>query len=175
MMEITENPSTHYGPSEVIYIHSEAQVSVRRIYTHSSVVRSPRNGEMKIKVASGQGLAEFAILLPVLILFIMIIFDLGRMAYYYSAIHNAAREGARYAAIHHESATSSDIAAAARRLVAGLDGNLMSITSSYPTEDTVRVTITYQFGTATPIISRLRGSANNTLTLTSQATMQLEK
>jgi len=28
MMEITENPSTHYGPSEVIFIHSEAQVSV---------------------------------------------------------------------------------------------------------------------------------------------------
>jgi len=107
-------------------------------------------------------------------LFVMIIFDLGRMAYYYSAIHNAAREGARYAAIHHDTATASDIAAAARQLVSGLDPSLLSISSSYPTGETVQVTVAYQFGTATPIISMLRGSADNTFTLTSQATMQLE-
>jgi len=135
---------------------------------------SQQNDRTRKKNTVGQGLVEFAIILPVLVLFVMIIFDLGRIAYYYSAIHNAAREGARYAAIHHSTATASDISAAARQLTAGLDNSLMTITSSYPTEDTVQVTITYQFGTATPIISILSGSANNTFTLTSQATMRLE-
>ena len=133
-----------------------------------------RNDTKRKKRTRGQGLVEFAIILPVLILFIMIIFDLGRMAYYYSAIHNASREGARYAAIHHRTATATDIATATRQLVAGLDNSLLTITSSYPTEDEVRVTVTYQFKTATPIISMLQGSMDNTILLTSRATMQLE-
>lgn len=41
----------------------------------------------------GQSLVEFAIVLPVLLLLVVMIFDLGRAVYYSSAIHNAAREG----------------------------------------------------------------------------------
>jgi len=126
------------------------------------------------KNSLGQGLVEFVILLPVLILFVMIIFDLGRMAYFYSAIHNSAREGARYAAIHHQNATSSDIATAARQLTTGLNVANLTISSSYPSAETIQVIVTYQFTAATPIISRLQGSANNTITLRSQATMRLE-
>ncbi len=42
----------------------------------------------------GQSLVEFAILLPVFLLIVVVIFDLGRAVYYYSVIFNAAREGA---------------------------------------------------------------------------------
>ena len=56
---------------------------------------------MKNNKQSGQNLLEFALTLPLLLLLIMGIFDLGRGIYYYSAIHNAAREGARYGAVNH--------------------------------------------------------------------------
>lgn len=164
-MESLYNPTSNCAPGKLLYTGGHG---------YPGMVQSWQYGRTNKKNTTGQGLVEFAIILPVLILFVMIIFDLGRMAYYYSAIHNAAREGARYAAIHHDTATASDIAAAARQLVSGLDPSLLSISSSYPTGETVQVTVAYQFGTATPIISMLRGSADNTFTLTSQATMQLE-
>jgi Flp pilus assembly protein TadG len=131
--------------------------------------------DMHKKDAIGQGLVEFVILLPILVLFIMIIFDLGRVAYVYSTIHNAAREGARYASIHHQTATTTEIADAAKQLTTGLDPVLMSISTSYPSSETVQITINYQFATATPIITRLLGSADNTITLSSRATMRLEQ
>ena len=43
----------------------------------------------------GQALAEFALVIPVLIVMLMGIFDLGRAIFAYNAITNAAREGAR--------------------------------------------------------------------------------
>lgn len=45
---------------------------------------------------SGQGLVEFALILPVLLLIILGIFEFGRILLIYSGLFNAAREGARY-------------------------------------------------------------------------------
>lgn len=129
----------------------------------------------KTGVEKGQGLVELALLLPILVLFIMIIFDLGRVAYYHSAVNNAAREGARYASIHYRTATSSDIYAAASRLTSGMDKDLLTITTSYPGSDIVKVTASYEFTAATPILAQLMGYASNSITLTSQATMNLEQ
>ena len=56
---------------------------------------------MKNRKSSGQSLLEFAIILPILLLLVMGVFDLGGGIYYYSAIQNAAREGARYGAVNH--------------------------------------------------------------------------
>lgn len=142
-----------------------------QIYTDDGAVMQA----FRKKNNSGQGLVEFVILLPILVLLIMVIFDLGRMAFLYSAVHNAAREGARYASIHHNSATSTEIAQAARQLTVGLDSNFLVISTSYPTSEIVQVTVSYQFNPATPIITRLLGSPNNTFTLTSRATMRLEQ
>jgi Flp pilus assembly protein TadG len=130
---------------------------------------------LRRKNTLGQGLVEFVILLPILVLFIMIIFDLGRVAYLYSTIQNAAREGARYASIHHQTATSTEISAAARQLTTGLDPDLLTITTSYPTTEIVQVAVSYQFNTATPIIARVLGSSNNSFTLSGLATMRLEQ
>jgi hypothetical protein len=48
----------------------------------------------------GQGLAEFALVLPVFLLIVFGIIDLGRVVWATDDITNAAREGARYASIH---------------------------------------------------------------------------
>jgi len=48
----------------------------------------------------GQGLVEFALVLPVFMLILLGMFDLGRAVWANNAVANAAREAARYASIH---------------------------------------------------------------------------
>jgi TadE-like protein len=49
---------------------------------------------------AGQALAEFAIVLPLLVMFILGIVDLGRGVYLYNGVSQAAREIARSASVH---------------------------------------------------------------------------
>ncbi|MHB8959779.1 MAG: TadE/TadG family type IV pilus assembly protein [Candidatus Limnocylindrales bacterium] len=53
----------------------------------------------------GQSLAEFALVMPVLMLLFMALFDLGRAAFWYNSLANAAREGARLAIVNQDSAS----------------------------------------------------------------------
>ncbi len=46
----------------------------------------------------GQGLVEFALALPILLLLMLIIVELGHMLFFYVSVYGAAREGARYGA-----------------------------------------------------------------------------
>lgn len=48
----------------------------------------------------GQTLVEFALVIPIMLLFLLGIVDLGRGIYIYSVVSNVAREGARYAIVH---------------------------------------------------------------------------
>jgi TadE-like protein len=48
----------------------------------------------------GQGLAEFAIVLPIFLLIVFGMIDIGRVIWATDNITNAAREGARYASLH---------------------------------------------------------------------------
>jgi Flp pilus assembly protein TadG len=48
----------------------------------------------------GQGLVEFALVFPVLVLLLFGVLDMGRAVYAYSTIGNAARQGARVAAVN---------------------------------------------------------------------------
>jgi Flp pilus assembly protein TadG len=48
----------------------------------------------------GQALLEFALVLPIFILLLVAIFDLGRAAFAYNTLTNAAREGARMAIVN---------------------------------------------------------------------------
>ena len=52
-----------------------------------------------LKKASGQSLVEFALLLPLLMVLVMGLFEIGRAVFYYSALNNAAREGTRVAIV----------------------------------------------------------------------------
>ena len=53
----------------------------------------PKNGE------AGQSLFEFALTLPIFLLLVFGLVDLGRGFYYYNLLSNMAREGARYAIV----------------------------------------------------------------------------
>jgi PKD repeat protein len=50
------------------------------------------------RVSRGQALVEFALVLPIFVLFVVIAVDFGRLFYSYIQITNAAREGANFAA-----------------------------------------------------------------------------
>ena len=62
-----------------------------------------RSSSMRINLArwpTGQALVEFALVFPLIVLLLLGIFDLGRAVYAYSTIANAARQGARVAAVN---------------------------------------------------------------------------
>jgi Flp pilus assembly protein TadG len=48
----------------------------------------------------GQGLVEFALVIPIFLLVLVAIFDLGRAVFAYNTLTNAAREGARIAIVN---------------------------------------------------------------------------
>jgi len=52
------------------------------------------------RVRRGQGLVEFALILPILLLVLVGIFEFARILFIYVNVSNAAREGARYGVVH---------------------------------------------------------------------------
>ena len=48
----------------------------------------------------GQALAEFALIAPLFFLLLFGIIEAGRFIFYYETLHNATREGARYAIVN---------------------------------------------------------------------------
>jgi Flp pilus assembly protein TadG len=56
----------------------------------------------------GQALVEFALIVPLLLLLILIIIDFGRAFYIQTALQNGAREGARFGTIHPTWVTSTN-------------------------------------------------------------------
>jgi Flp pilus assembly protein TadG len=120
--------------------------------------------------ARGQELIEYALLVPIFLLILAVITDLGRITYSYSTIINAAREGARYGIIN--PSDSAGIEATVRNIAFGLEPADLTVVSDQPDLDTVRVTVTFQFDALTPLVGTLLGS--NSITLDSQAVMQVE-
>lgn len=118
----------------------------------------------------GQDLAEYALILPIFLMVIMSIFDMGRAVYYYSALQNSVREGARYGIIYPDDITG--IEDVVRQKAVGLDMSDLDIFTSYPTEKTIQVRATLRFQIVTPIIGAFFGS--NELTFSGQATMHVE-
>lgn len=62
----------------------------------------PRNAgahRIPLRVRFGQGLVEFALILPVLLLFMLGIMEFGRILFIYTEVSNAAREALRAAAV----------------------------------------------------------------------------
>ena len=104
----------------------------------------------------GQSLVEFALIIPILLLLAIMIFDFGRAIYYYSTIHNAAREGARFGVIH----PNDDIGMinTAENYAIGLDD--LTITAGWENSEqvgdndtySVSVTVRYCFIPVTPLV-----------------------
>ena len=113
----------------------------------------------------GQELVEFAIILALLLVVLLVIFDLGRVTFFYSVVHNAAREGARYGITDQD---ANQIRLVAIQKASGLD---IDPAVSFTT-DTVTVTVDYDFTPVTPILDLLTNQ--DSITLHAQATMALE-
>src|SRR5688572_18556354 len=59
----------------------------------------------------GQALVEFALVIPIFLLILFGILDLGRAVYAYATLNNAAREGARVAVVDQTVSHIQEIAA----------------------------------------------------------------
>jgi Flp pilus assembly protein TadG len=118
----------------------------------------------------GQELVEYALALPIFLMIVMGIVDLGRVVYYNSAIHNSVREGARYGIIY--PADWVGIEAAVRNTAIGLNPLDLTVTVSQPDPDSIQVMATYQFTAITPIVANWVGA--NEWTLGSTSTMWIE-
>jgi Flp pilus assembly protein TadG len=132
----------------------------------------------------GQSLVEFALILPIFIFLAVVIFDFGRAVYYYSTIHNAAREGARYGVIHPNDETGMINAAEEYAIGLGID-NLEISANWSNSEDVginktyaVTVTVNYCFVPVTPLVEKLLtkdcSCGCNHMRLTSEAVMRTE-
>jgi len=124
-----------------------------------------------LKNQKGQGLVEFALILPVLILILMAIIEFGFMFNSYLTLSNGVREAGRSAALGADDAT---VELRLREAASSLDGSQLAITvtpahRSRGDQITVEATYTYQF--LTPIISGIFGSG---VTLESDIKVRME-
>lgn len=116
----------------------------------------------------GDGLVEFALILPVLMLLIMGIVDLGRAVYAYNVVANCAREGARYGLV--APTDDSGMIAAAKSAAVGLDTAQITVTVTHPSSDSIKVEVRYNFQVATPLVANIL-SDGGSLLLSSVTTM----
>jgi len=137
------------------------------------------------RISLGQSLVEFALILPAFVLLTIVIFDLGRGIYYYSSIHNAAREGARYGIIHPDD--FAGMQAKAVKYAIGLGITTANVNAGPGTPEnvgdfpnpTVKITVSYCFIPATPLVESIlpkevRCSNQKQIYLSSDAIMRTE-
>jgi len=126
----------------------------------------------KPKIQLGQGLVEFALILPFLLLVVLGTFDMGRAVYTKTVISNAAREGARVGIIPGKS--DAEIRTAAINMAVGVPLQTSHITiSRNAASETITVNIAFPLTPMTPLIGQYFGPSG-TLTVRSSATMKTE-
>lgn len=120
--------------------------------------------------SEGQEIVEYALVLPVLLLLVFGIIDLGRTIFVYNSMANAAREGARAGIVW--SASVDDIKAAVTERAGGLglaSGDVTVITAT----GQITVEVAYDHSLLTgPLVAAAGG--NSVIELKSVATMQTE-
>ena len=150
--------------------------------------------------AGGQGLVEFAVVLPVILLLFLAIFDFGRAVFAFNTVANAAREGARVAAVDQvlaspdciESMPVEDPAnphwsikecAAAAAQALGVPTSAVNVSYAAPAGSTLScapalhvgciasVTVQYSWSAITPVIGGLIGP----ISISSTSQMPIER
>ncbi len=136
-------------------------------------------GIRKTRSEVGQTLVEFTLVLPIFLILLFAIVDLGRAFYAWNQVSNAAREGARTGAVQGDTAT---INSAVTSAMGGLTSTSPTLTRTYTNVqaakgNTITVSLAYQFTYVTPLSAVLQligGSALANPTLTSTSAMRLE-
>lgn len=107
----------------------------------------------------GQSLVEIAVTMPILLLVLMGILDLGRAYWTYITLSDAAAEGAAYAALY-PSDTEQAIARAADSSsgLIELDPAMVTVTwGELSAGSPITVTVEFEYVLLTPIMSKLVG------------------
>lgn len=128
----------------------------------------------RLRPRRGQALVEFALVLPVFLLVLMGILDLGRAVYYSSTLSNTARETARRGIVDQTCANLEDIANQRSVGMEDVEINVEWRTAVSETligdcplvgpevhagvHDLIHVTLDYDYNAATPIIGNLIGT-----------------
>ena len=110
-----------------------------------------------MKNESGQSLVEMALVLPVLLLLLVGMIDLGRLLYSYSHLHQAAQETVRLGGLGEG---DSEITEFARNYISFKDPSLLQVEISPPESsresgEYVTVHLSYPFEPFTPLIDQL--------------------
>lgn len=137
----------------------------------------------------GQAAVEFALIVPIFVLLLLGIFDLGRGVYAWSTLNNAAREGTRQAIVDQTVAHIRSRAASHSVALGVADADVQiefrdrtdtGPCSQLANADTgddafvntclVRVRVNYDFAPATPVIGNIVGA----LAMSGESTMSID-
>jgi Flp pilus assembly protein TadG len=135
-------------------------------------------GRARLRSERGQALAEFALVLPLILLFIAGIVEMGRAWNIKQAVTDAAREGARYAVVQDPTITSTDDVKAKveeRLALASIESSTIDFSGAFHTpgsEMTVTVSTQHQMGLIGALLEW--GGAPSVVTISTQATMRSE-
>ncbi|MBI4320036.1 MAG: pilus assembly protein [Chloroflexi bacterium] len=133
----------------------------------------------------GQALTEFALILPVFLMSLFGVVDLGQALWQYDTLAHAAREGSRYAALHGRNGIPStgpgsssftapnndtNVTGVVLSRAVGLDPSRLVVRSTWPDGDNLKgsrvlVEVEYVFR---PFTSSILGVGNVTMRSTSQ-------
>lgn len=137
---------------------------------------------MKLKGEKGQAIVEFALILPILILLLSAIIDFGWLYNCEIAANNAAREAARYTAIHIYDNNTDDDQALARNIVLSeavqlpASSTTVTLTSldldSDGIQESVRITVSAPIKLLTGMTSIFLGKS--TINISSTSIMKIE-
>ena len=133
-------------------------------------MRSPLRYRLR-KDRRGQTLVEFALILPIFVLLLLGIVDLGRAVYANNTIQNAAREAVRVAIVD-QNVTVIEAEAIQQAVALGIDAGDVDVNfldSDYTTgvctttpevACIVEVEVRYAYTAATPVLGNLVGTIN---------------
>ena len=124
---------------------------------------------LKVRRDEGQDLVEFAMILPVLLLLVLGIIELGFIVFAYDTIANAAREGARTGIV--PDATESDVRDAVLQRALALNVTADDVTVTLGS--TVQVEVTYEHSLLIGFIMQALG-LQPTVELHAVSTMRAE-
>lgn len=136
------------------------------------------------KTEAGQALVEFTLILPIFLLLLFAIVDFGRGFYTWVLVTNAAREGARMAAVQSDASTIDqriyDSFCDNYPSSCGLDPAKLSISKTNvqgSRGSAVQIDLSYNFQFATPIggiLNIVSGGSLAAPTITAHSSMRLE-
>lgn len=134
-----------------------------------------RNRHPNSDAVRGQSLVEFALILPLLLLMLMGVLDLGRAVAAYNSVSNAARSAARVAIVDQNAdvveQAANEEAFGLVPLIVDFDPNANSDDPCEINVCAVWVEVSYEYVPATPIVSNIVG----TITVSSESQLAIER